>query len=407
MKPLAYRLRPNSFNDVIGQDHLVGPHGIITTMIKKNQLISFILHGNPGTGKTTIATLVSELTAVDTHHFNASVDNKSRLKEIIDVTAYHDILLIIDEIHRMKTDIQDYLLPFIENGKVTIIGLTTLNPYMSVNPAIRSRCHVYKVNDITADDILIVLERALKSAEVDTDSIVSIETLNLIAESSNSEVRTALNMLEAVLLVGDEQPIITPAIARLALGKHQLKLDQSGDNYYEILSAFQKSIRGSDVDASLHYLARLIVLEDLQSIIRRLLVIVYEDVGLANPNLGPKVLSACETALKLGLPEARMPLSVAVIETALSPKSNTAHLALDAAIEHYNSGKTGDIPKHIINSEISKNKDLYKYPHDYPNAVVRQQYLPDKIKDKQYFLPKEDSTYEKALKNRMDLLKKL
>ncbi len=405
MKPLAHRLRPTQFEDVVGQDHLIGKDGIITHMIDQNKLISFILYGNPGTGKTTIASLVAKKAQMEAYGFSAATDSKQRLKEIIDMTAYHDVLLIIDEIHRMKTDIQDYLLPYVEEGKVTIIGLTTNNPYITVNPAIRSRCHIYQLNDITEQDIIQVLEHALKSDEVDTHLTLTKDTLAYIAQSAGGEIRTALNMLEATLLL-TQYDVITPKIAKLAIGKPVLQLDGDQDNYYEVLSAFQKSIRGSDVDASLHYLARLIVMQDLVSLTRRLMVIAYEDIGLANPQIGPKVMAACDAAIKLGLPEARIPLSVAVIDCALSPKSNTAQGALDRAIEDFQSGASGPIPKHIINSEIKGDASLYKYPHNYPYAIVDQTYLPDNLKDKHYYEPKDDSTYEKALKERLEWIKK-
>lgn len=407
MKPLAHRLRPVTFDDVVGQEHLVGPNGIIKTMLERKNLISFILYGSPGTGKTTIALITAENSGMDSYHFNASTDNKALLKEICDTTMYRDIVLIVDEIHRMKTDIQDYLLPFVENGKVTIIGITTLNPYSAVNPAIRSRCHIFKVEDIEADDIKNVLVKALHSDEIFYDGEVSNEVLNYISESSNREVRTALNMLEATLIYGAKEHLITLAIAKRAIGDKSLRLDSDGSNFFDILSAFQKSIRGSDVQASLHYLARLLLIEDLQSVIRRLLVIVYEDVGMANPNLGPKVYAACQTALLVGLPEARIPLSVAVIDTALSPKSNTALTAIDKALEKYKEGKVGPIPDHILNRYIMQNPESYKYPHNYKNSVIYQQYLPNNIKEDVYYEPKEESSYEIALKKRLEALKLL
>ncbi|MGI6782172.1 MAG: AAA family ATPase [Acholeplasmataceae bacterium] len=408
MKPLAYRLRPTEFNEVVGQDHLVGKNGILTKMLETGKYLSFILYGNPGTGKTTIAIIFSEKSQLDTYFFNASTDNKAKLMDICNTTAYHNVLLIIDEIHRMKADVQDYLLPFIESGKVTIIGLTALNPYQNINPAIRSRCHLYQVKDLADEDIKKVIERGKK--ELDIRFSIADEALDLIVRFSNHEVRSALNLLEATSLVLQDGDHLTPNIVRMVMGMPNLDLDAGEDNFYELLSALQKSIRGSDVHASLHYLGKLIVLGDLESIARRLMVIAYEDVGLANPNLAPKVVTACEVAKKVGLPEARIPLSAVVIEMSLSPKSNTAITAIDLALDDIKTIDTGVIPPHADNKAIRKNPNIYHYPHDSVNSLNEQTYLPSKIKNKKYYHPKDESPYEKALKTRyleIEKIKKL
>ncbi|QWB95308.1 replication-associated recombination protein A [Mycoplasmatota bacterium] len=405
MKPLAYRMRPTKFEDVFGQDHLIGPDGVLNIMLKKHKILSFILYGPPGTGKTTIAQIFANESALDTYFFNASTDNKAKLKDIVDMTAYHDVLLIIDEIHRMKTDIQDYLLPFLENGHVTIIGLTTLNPYQSINLAIRSRCHLYEVKKLDDNSIASAIHKGLH--ELDVDIKIEPQALDAIIRVSNHEIRSALNVLESSSLLLEDNDILTSHIVYRVAGKTHFDLDKNQDNFYDLLSALQKSIRGLDVDASIHYLARLITLEDLQSIIRRLLVIAYEDIGLANPMMGVKVANACESVLKVGLPEARIILSVIVIDMALSPKSNSAYLAIDQALEDYQNSDTGVIAPQSSNREIAKNPDLYLYPHDHLNSINDQSYMPDKIKDKVYFKPKKESSYEKALATRLEQIDKI
>jgi len=405
MMPLAYRMRPTKFEEVFGQDHLIGPSGVLNIMLKKHKLLSFILYGPPGTGKTTIAQIFATETQLDTYFFNASTDNKAKLKDIIDMTAYHDILLIIDEIHRMKTDIQDYLLPYLENGHVTIIGLTTLNPYQSINMAIRSRCHLYEVKKLDDQSIADAVKKGI--GYLDIDFRIEQQALDAIVRLSNHEIRSALNILESSSLLLEDGDMLTSDIVYRVSGKVHHDLDKNQDNYYDLLSALQKSIRGSDVDASIHYLARLITLEDLQSIIRRLLVIAYEDIGLANPMMGVKVASACESALKVGLPEARIILAVIVVDMALSPKSNTGYLALDQALEDYQNMDTGSLPSHAVNREIAKDPSIYHYPHDDVNSINDQTYLPDKIRDKTYFHPKKESTYEKALADRLEQIDKI
>jgi putative ATPase len=306
---------------------------------------------------------------------------------------------VIDEIHRMKSDVQDYLLPFMENGKAIIIGLTTLNPYQSINMAIRSRCHLYEVKKLEDDAIEKALLKGLHALDVDIK--IDKDAILAIIRYANHEIRTELNILEsAALLLNDGDTLKANIVYRVA-GKMNHDLDAHEDHFYDLLSALQKSIRGSDVDASIHYLARLVTLGDLDNIIRRLLVIAYEDIGLANPMMGPKVYAACESARMVGFPEARIMLGTLVIDMALSPKSNTAISAIDEALNHYQNEDTGVIPDQASNRKIKLNPDIYHYPHLDQGSINDQSYMPEKIKDHTYYHPKDESAYEKALKDRL------
>ncbi|MDL2292131.1 replication-associated recombination protein A [Acholeplasma sp. OttesenSCG-928-E16] len=405
MQPLAYRMRPESFDDVFGQEHLVGKNGILRKMIHTGKWMSFILYGPPGCGKTTVAYIFAKEAKIESFTFNASTDNKAKLKDIIDTTAYHDVLLIIDEIHRMKADIQDYLLPFMESGKVTVIGLTTVNPYQSINMAIRSRCHLYQIKPLEDKDLKEIIKKAITM--LDDKVKITDKAIELIIRYSNHEVRTALNILESASMVLVDDDTINIADVKMVAGKPMHNLDDHEDNYYELLSALQKSIRGSDVDASLHYLARLITLGDIAVILRRLMVIVYEDIGLANPNMGPRMQACYEAVMKLGMPEALNPLSVMVIDMALSPKSNTAIIALTKAIDDYQNHDTGTIPPHADNKKIKMNPAIYSYPHDDVNSLNSQSYLPEKIRNRTYYYPKRETSYEKALAERLDIIDKI
>ncbi len=385
MEILADKLRPKKLDDIIGQSHLIGEGKILTNLVKNKKLFSMIFYGKPGIGKTSIANaLVNEL---ELHYkfLNATINNKADFDTaIIEAKMYGEMVLIIDEIHRMNKDKQDLLLPYIENGTIILIGLTTSNPYHKINPAIRSRCQIFELHELDSKDIKEGLKKALKNFE---DIKVDDDTLEYIANLSSGDMRFALNLLEVSYYSGDK--VITIETVKKINSKPVFFHDKDGDGHYDVISALQKSIRGSDVDASLHYLARLIEAEDLDIIYRRLSVIAYEDIGLANPGIGPRVMAAISAAELVGLPEARIPLGEIVVEMALSPKSNSSHLALDAALNDIHKGNTGNVPDNIKTSSTT-----YLYPHDYPNDWVKQNYMPKNLIGKKYYIPKNNKVEE-------------
>lgn len=403
--PLAYELRPQTIDDIIGQKHLVGENGVIRKLLRNNHLPSLIFYGAPGIGKTTLALCICNSFNCIYETFNASCDNKAQLKSIIEKND-NNITLIIDEIHRMKKDIQDYLLPFVENGKVTLIGITTVNPYHSVNPAVRSRCNVLKFNPLNKEELKDLYNRIIE--KINPIFTLEDKAIDYLINITNGEARTLINMFEMIYFVYEnDNTIVGINDVEAIISKPNIDYDKNGDSYYETLSGLHKSIRGSDVNASLHYLAKLIYADDLLPLIRRLYCIAYEDISLANPSIGPKVKAACEACLELGMPEGKLPLASIVVEMALSPKSNSTYLALEKAIEDIENGHSGHLPFHLKNTYSFDGKyDKYKYPHDYPGGWVNQQYLPDEIKDHVYYIPKTTSKYEEALKERYDAINK-
>ena len=399
MEPLAHILRPTKLDDIVGQKHLIGEDKILTNLVKNKKLFSMILYGKPGIGKTSIATAIVNELGYKYILLNAVINNKKDFDDAINEAKYNsEYIIIMDEIHRLNKDKQDLLLPYLENGLITLIGMTTSNPYHKINPAIRSRCQIFELKELNDEDIKEALKKGIKYLE---DIKIDDEAIDYIVKLSGGDLRFAYNLLEVAYYSSSDKIVNIEHIKKIN-SKPVFFHDKNEDGHYDVLSAFQKSIRGSDVNASLHYLARLIEAEDLDSIYRRMTVIAYEDIGLANPSMGPKVdacINACE---RLGLPEARIPLATVVVELALSPKSNSAHVALDNALLDIRNGNTGNVPNHI-----KTNSKDYKYPHDYPNAFVKQQYLPDKIKNRKYYVPKTTSKYETALKNVYDKLNKL
>ena len=429
-KPLAILLRPTTLKDCLGQKHLIGEDKVLSNLVKNQKIFSMILYGKPGIGKTSIAiSLVNDLN-VRYRMLNATINDKHDFQVVFEEAKLYDgLVLILDEIHRLNKDKQDLLLPQIESGLITLIGMTTSNPFHSINPAIRSRCHLFELKPMSEDDIFEGLEKAVKknilpNLQIDNNS------LHYIANVSGSDLRYAYNLLELAYYSSKDGNInldflkslnnifsheiditevesIREAYIKILNelninNKHNFFHDKNEDGYYDVLSAFQKSIRGSDVNASLHYLGRMLKAEDLDSIFRRLTVICYEDIGLANPSMGPKVMAAISASERVGLPEAIIPLANVVIELALSPKSNSAYLAINKALEDIDTGRCGNPPNHI-----KTNSKDYLYPHNYPNAFVKQQYLPDKIKNRKYYIPKANSKYELALKNIYEKLKEL
>lgn len=396
MELLANDIRPIKLNDVYGQNHLIGEGKILTNLVKNKKLFSMIFYGNPGCGKTSIANaLVNELN-MPYRMLSAVINKKTDFDIVIEEAKMNgQMILIIDEIHRMNKDKQDILLPYLENGKIIMIGLTTSNPYHSINPAIRSRCQIFEVKSLKPEDIVKILIKAkdnLEGIQIDDNCI------NIISSSSNGDVRSALNLLEMAYYSSTDH-IITEDVLKSINAKPIIYIDKNDDNYYNSISALQKSIRGSDVDAAVYYLGVLLEAQDLDIIFRRLSVIAYEDIGLANPSIGPKLDAAINAATRVGFPECIIPLSEIVIEMALSPKSNSAYLAIDKALTTIRTKNCGSVPKHIH----TNSKD-YLYPHNYKNSWVKQQYLPDNIKNEKFYYPK-NNAYENNL-NKIDNEKK-
>ena len=383
-EPLALKLRPNKLDDIIGQKHLVGEDKILRNLVQNKKLFSMILYGKPGIGKTTIAiSLVKEL-GLKYRMLNAVINNKKDFDVVVEeAKMFGGLVVIMDEIHRLNKDKQDLLLPYLESGIITLIGMTTSNPYHKINPAIRSRCQIFELKELNDEDIMYALKKinknkVLEKIKIDDDVIKQISIL------SGGDLRYAYNLVE-VCYYATKDHHITMDILKKINSKPVLFHDKNEDGHYDILSALQKSIRGSDVDASLHYLARLIVAEDLDSIYRRLSVIAYEDIGMANPGIGPRLMAAISASELVGLPEARIPLGQIVTEMALSPKSNSSHLALDEALNDIYKGNTGNVP-----GRIKTNSKDYLYPHNYPNSWVKQEYLPDNLRGRKYYQPKDN-----------------
>lgn len=409
MQPLAYRMRPTNIDEVVGQQHLVGPGKIIRRMVDAKMLSSMILYGPPGTGKTSIASAIAGSTHYAFRMLNAATDSKKDLQIVAEEAKMSGtVILLLDEIHRLDKIKQDFLLPHLENGRIILIGATTENPYISINPAIRSRTQIFEVKPLAENDIKVAIERALtdKTRGLGESPVHLNDTAEtFLTQATNGDLRSALNGLELAVKstpVTDGKINITLPIIEECVQRKAVSNDKNGDAHYDVISAFQKSIRGSDVNAALHYMGRLIEAGDLPSIARRLMVIAYEDIGLGNPQACARTVSAVQAAEKLGFPEARIPLADAVIDLALSPKSNSGIVAIDAALEDIRTGKAGEVPDQLRDAHYKGAAKLnrgvgYKFPHDYPNDWVKQQYLPDRLKQVTYYQPKTNGKYEKAL----------
>ena len=405
--PLAHRVRPQNLDEFIGQEEILGKDKILYRTIKADRLSSIILWGPTGSGKTSLAKVISNTTKYKFIKLNAVTSGVGDIKSAIEeaknplLNPTGKCILFIDEIHRFNKLQQDALLPFVENGTVILIGATTENPYFEVNKALISRSMVFKLKPLSAENVFTILKNAIKNPEVLGNYNINREdeTLKKIAEISSGDVRTALNSLEIAVLttpVNNNGIInITNEIASECVGKKKSMFDKTGDSHYDNISAFIKSMRGSDPDATAFYLARAIAGgEDPVFIARRIVIAAAEDVGLANPNALVVANSAMQAVASVGMPEARIILSEAAIYVATSKKSNAAYLAINKALEDVETKDTGEIPMHIKNAPVSEMRDFgygkgYKYPHDYPNHQVEQQYLPDKMLGTKYYIKDE------------------
>ncbi|CAM5718584.1 Recombinase RarA OS=Lysinibacillus sphaericus OX=1421 GN=LS41612_07540 PE=3 SV=1 [Lysinibacillus sphaericus] len=402
-EPLAYRMRPLTLDEIVGQQDFVGSDTALYKMIQNGHVPSMLLYGEPGIGKTSIANAIAGSSKLPFFALNATRAGKKDVEDIVqEARISGKVLLFLDEIHRFNKLQQDTLLPHVENGSIVLIGATTENPYHDVNPAIRSRCgEIHQLKKLTTANLVELIQKALADDKRGLGKyhfVLTATQIEQIATAAHGDARKALTLLESLYYASDEvngQTIASDHILEHLIGRIGVYGDKNGSHFYNLLSALQKSVRGSDTNAALYYLAHLLETGDLVAVSRRLLVMAYEDIGLANPQVGTHMLAAIQAAERLGLPEARIPLASAVIEMCLASKSNSAISAIDAAIASIHAGKTGEIPLHLRDTHYEGAKDLghvgYQYPHNNPIGTfggwVDQQYLPDELVGTEFYKP--------------------
>ena len=417
--PLASRLRPSTLDEVVGQQHIIGKDKLLYRAIKADKISSIIFYGPPGTGKTTLAKVIANTTSAEFKQINATVAGKKDMEDVITAAKNNmgmygkKTILFVDEIHRFNKGQQDYLLPYVEDGTIILIGATTENPYFEVNGALISRSVIFELKPLSKEDIKTLINRAVYDKDKGMGAFnahIDDDALEFLADISNGDARNALNAVELGILTtkasADGIIHITLEIAQECIQKRVIKYDKTGDNHYDTVSAFIKSMRGSDPDAAVYYLARMLYAgEDVKFIARRMMICASEDVGNADPQALQVAVSAAQAVERIGMPEARIILAQAVIYIATAPKSNAAIMAIDKAMETVKDQTTATVPSHLQDAHYKSAGKLghgigYKYSHDYPNHYVRQQYLPDTLVGTQFYEPT-DMGYEKNIKEHM------